>query len=152
MSACEYDAPMTFLVGSVGGAGVSLFLRELFAEEVRQKGDAVLCSMSFALEIERGRIVWSYSVRSIKAQRSPMSAMYFFLCWWIDEGGQLCRWSSRMDDRTDFSHLLRSPGAGRFAEIHRDRGWLCDHCFVMLGEVLYRKEDLYIVSQYIGCT
>jgi len=55
ISACEYDAPITFRVGST--AGVSLFLRELFAEFVRQKEVAV-------------------SFRSINAQRSPMSARF----------------------------------------------------------------------------
>lgn len=40
ISACEYDAPITFLGGST--AGVSLFLRELLEEFVRQKEVAVL--------------------------------------------------------------------------------------------------------------
>lgn len=42
ISACEYDAPITFRV--VSGTGVSLFLRETFveAEVDRQKGVAVL--------------------------------------------------------------------------------------------------------------
>lgn len=55
ISACEYDAPMTFRCGS--GAGVSLFLRELFDDVVRQKGDAVLDGVSVSFHFSQHQTV-----------------------------------------------------------------------------------------------